>query len=142
MFWDSSALVALLVKETHTVPMTRLAREEREMTIWWATPVECQTAIARRHRERPVAARVLEQITVRISELSRSAGTVAATEEVRARARRLATSHALRAADALQLAAALVWCGESPTSEGFVCLDARLREAARREGFALVPAGL
>jgi hypothetical protein len=45
----------------------------------------------------------------------------------------------LRAADALQLAAALVWCQGDPLQHGFVCLDQRLREAARREGFTALP---
>jgi hypothetical protein len=48
-------------------------------------------------------------------------------------------SHPLRAADALQLAAALVWCDEAPQGTAFVCLDDRLRDAARREGFAVLP---
>jgi hypothetical protein len=48
--------------------------------------------------------------------------------------------HPLRAADALQLAAALVWVEEQPHGEGFVSLDGRLRDAAAREGFTLVPA--
>jgi len=37
------------------------------------------------------------------------------------------------------LSAALVWCEEQSRGEVFVCLDERLREAARREGFALIP---
>jgi hypothetical protein len=49
-------------------------------------------------------------------------------------------SHPLRGADALQLAAALVWCDEAPQGDTFVCLDERLKEAARREGFGVLPA--
>jgi hypothetical protein len=60
-------------------------------------------------------------------------------ESVRARASRLLTAHRLRAAHALQLGAALVWCEEQPAGETFVCLDRRLRAAARREGFTLFP---
>ncbi|HEY5868040.1 MAG TPA: hypothetical protein VI542_21185 [Candidatus Tectomicrobia bacterium] len=47
--------------------------------------------------------------------------------------------HPLRAADALQLAAALVWVQGHPIGQPFVCLDHRLRAAAQREGFLLVP---
>ncbi len=43
-------------------------------------------------------------------------------------------------ADALQLAAALSVCAEHPEQLPFVCLDDRLREAARREGFPVLPA--
>jgi uncharacterized protein len=55
------------------------------------------------------------------------------------RAERLLAVHSLSAADALQLGAALVACDEQPRGEGFACLDGRLREAARREGFAVRP---
>jgi len=44
-----------------------------------------------------------------------------------------------RAADALQLGAVLVCCEEQPHGEIFACLDARRREAARREGCSLSP---
>jgi len=40
------------------------------------------------------------------------------TEEVRERAERLLRIHKLRAADALQLAAALVWCDGAPARSG------------------------
>jgi hypothetical protein len=41
----------------------------------------------------------------------------------------------LRAADALQLAAALVWCGERPRDRWFVCADRPLAAAAVEAGF-------
>jgi prevent-host-death family protein len=59
--------------------------------------------------------------------------------EVRTLASRLLLNHPLRAADALQLAAALVWAGKAPTGQRFVCLEQRLRDAARKEGFVVVP---
>lgn len=43
--------------------------------------------------------------------------------------------HPLRAADALQLAAALVLSDFEPRTLPFVTLDDRLASAARREGF-------
>lgn len=45
-----------------------------------------------------------------------------------------------KAADSLQLAAALVWANGHPTSHSFVCLDEKLRDAAHREGFKVLPA--
>ena len=71
--------------------------------------------------------------------LVEDADTVAPSDDVRRRAGRLVATHPLRAADAFQLAAALIWCEEQPGGEAFVCLDERLREAARREGVTLVP---
>jgi len=54
-------------------------------------------------------------------------------------AKRCLMVHPLRAADALQLGAALVACGDDPHGFEFVCVDERLNEAARREGFTVRP---
>jgi len=51
---------------------------------------------------------------------------------------RLLRIHPLRAADAFQLAAALVACEERPAGFSFLTGDERLGEAAENEGFALV----
>jgi hypothetical protein len=64
---------------------------------------------------------------------------VGAVELVRSRALRLLGTHPIRAGDALQLAAALIACEERPESIPFVCVDDRLRDAARREGFSVLP---
>jgi predicted nucleic acid-binding protein len=49
--------------------------------------------------------------------------------------------HRLRAADALQLAAAFTAAERRPVSLRVVTLDERLADAARKEGFALVDTG-
>jgi len=139
MFWDSSALVPLLVSETRSVELTTLLAEDKEMTMWWATPLECQSAIHRRHREAPLDSAVIAAATERLRAVVEHADTVSPTDEVRRRAGRLVSVHPLRAADALQLAAALIWCEEQPHGESFVCLDAQLRDAAQREGFDVRP---
>lgn len=139
MFWDSSALVPLLVAEDRSAELTALLAEDKEMTMWWATPLECQSALHRRHRESALEASVLAGATERLRAIVEHADTVSPTDEVRRRAARLVSVHPLRAADALQLAAALIWCEEQPHGEGFVCLDARLRDAATREGFDVRP---
>lgn len=140
MFWDSSALVPILLPEERTSAVEGLANTEEKVTIWWGSPVECQSAISRHRRQGPLSIGVLDAATDRLTRLLGDAHTISATDELRDRARRLVTSHPLRASDAFQLAAALVWCVERPSGELFVCLDDRLREAARREGFTVVPA--
>ena len=57
---------------------------------------------------------------------------------VRESAVRFLRVHSLRAADALQLAAAFVAAERRPPSLQFVTLDERLADAARKEGFELV----
>ena len=139
MFWDSSALVPLLLPESRSAALTSLLVSDSEATIWWATPLECQSAIHRRHRESPLPKESFASAADRLRALVELADTVAPSDELRRRAARLVAVHPLRAADALQLAAALVWCEEQPHGEGFVCLDARLCEAARNEGFEVKP---
>lgn len=139
MFWDSSALVPILLPESRSEALIALLAADREVVIWWATPLECQSALYRRHRDAPVPSPVMRDVTDRLRAFVEHADTIAPTDEVRRRAARLLASHALRAADALQLAAALVWCEEQPHDEIFVSLDERLCAAARKEGFAVAP---
>lgn len=139
MFWDSSALVPLLLPEDRSAALTAELLADKEPTIWWATPLECQSAIQRRHREALLSSAELAVATERLRALIELLNTVAPTDDVRRRAARLVAVHPLRAADALQLAAALIWCEEQPHGEKFVSLDERLRRAAASEGFDLVP---
>ncbi len=139
MFWDSSAIVPLLIAEARSEALTQQLSGDTEPVIWWTTPLECQSALQRRHRETPFTASDLTAYSDRLRQIVQHADTVAPTDEVRRRAARLLAVHSLRAADALQLAAALTWSEEQPQGERFVSLDERLRNAAAREGFALVP---
>ena len=142
MFWDSSAIVPLLIAEPRSEALTGQLSGDGEPVIWWATPLECQSAIQRRHREKPFTTAELSAYGDRLRQIVQHADTIAPTDEVRRRAARLLAFHPLRAADALQLAAALIWCEEQPHGESFVSLDGRLRDAASREGFSLIPAEL
>ena len=110
------------------------------MVVWWATEVECSSALARLGREgyatrsAVIARRRLDAFRVRWNEVDPS-------DAVRRLARRLLDVHTLRAADALQLAAALQAAEESPEKLSFISLDDRLTDAARREGFSVVDLG-
>lgn len=140
MFWDSSALVPTLVPEARSETAISLLRADRRVILWWVSPAECQSALYRQHREDGIPLNLLNEALVRLRGLVEDADFIAPTTGLRERAGRLVAAHPLRAADALQLAAALVWCDEAPLDAAFVCLDDRLREAARREGFAVLPA--
>jgi uncharacterized protein len=142
VFWDSSAIVPLLVPELRSETLTQHIASDTEPVIWWTTPLECQSAIQRRHRELAFTTNELTASNERLRQFLQHADTVSPTDEVRRRAARLLAVHPLRAADALQLASALLWCEEQPNGEMFVSLDARLRDAAAREGFTLIPAEL
>jgi uncharacterized protein len=136
-FWDSSALMPLLVAEPATAALSQLAAQDGEIVVWWATPVECASAIARLERD---AALRPPQVAAAFSRLDAFAAgwlQVEPSDEIRETARRLLRVHPLRAADALQLAAAVVAAERRPPTMTFVTLDDRLRTAAGREGFVL-----
>jgi predicted nucleic acid-binding protein len=139
MFWDSSALVPILLPEGRSQALTTLLVADKEPVMWWATPLEVQSALYRRHRESPLPSPAMRQAADRLRAFVEHADAVAPTDEVRHRAGRLVAVHPLRAADALQLAAALIWCEDQPQTETFISLDERLRAAATKEGFAVAP---
>ncbi len=107
--------------------------------VWWGSLVECCSALERRHRAGQLKGTGKRQAEQSLNQLAAAWAEIQPTGSVRERARRLLSSHDLRAADALQLAAALVWAEEQPMGRAFVCLDERLREAARQEGFRVLP---
>jgi len=106
--------------------------------VWCLTDVEIGAALSRRVREGLHQDRA-DHLREDWKTLARRWRAIASVEFVGMRALRLVQTHPLRAADALQLAAALVACNERPEALPFVCLDDRLRDAARREGFPVLP---
>lgn len=137
-FWDASAVVPLCVHEDSTSEVVdRLAAES--MAVWWATPVEAASALARLRRMGQLT-ELEEQAARQLLVAWQAVWTeLLPTDVLRRRALRLLGVHDLRAADALQLAAALAWAGSTPEGAEFVCLDERLARAARREGFRVLP---
>jgi hypothetical protein len=136
-FWDSSAVLPLLVWENQTDLRERQLREVDTMVVWWGTPVECHSALRRREREGALASDDVRRALKRLEALAESWMEVEPREAVRLRAERLLKARNLRAADALQLAAALVACGEQSMETAFHTADARLSLAAEAEGFAV-----
>jgi uncharacterized protein len=139
-FWDSSALMPLLVNERTTQAMEEVARDDPAMLVWWATESECVSAIARLERQGDLSSDTTAAALGHLDLLAESWNEVQPVEAVRRTARRLLRVHTLRAADALQLAAAVVAAEGQPSSLDIVSLDDRLGEAARREGFVVIEA--
>ena len=136
-YWDSSAIIPLTVTEASTGAMRAIAEEDPVMCVWWATEVECVSALARLEREGALTDTATTGALERLDLLAESWNEVQPVAAVRSAARRLLRVHALRAADALQLAAAVVAAEGQPASLGIVTLDERLAAAARREGFTV-----
>ena len=136
-FWDSSALLPLLVSEEASPDMDALLREDPAIATWWGTSVECVSALARLERDNALSRDDMRSALERLRQASQNWVEVPATDDVRVQAVRLLRDHRLRAADALQLAAAIVAADFQASAMEFVTLDARQHEAAEREGFLL-----
>jgi hypothetical protein len=138
-FWDSSAVAPLLVDEPASQRLFQLLRGDGALLVWWGTPLECGSAIARREREGALTSASANRAFERLRALQPSWAEVAPSAKVRDIALRLLRTHPLRASDSLQLAAALVAADDQPASLDFACLDERLIAAALREGFTVSP---
>jgi hypothetical protein len=138
-FWDSSALVPLLVHEVTSAALRGVARSDPRLVVWRLTGAEIVSALWRRRRAAGLDAGAAGVAEARLGTLERAWTCVDDVAHVDRRARRLLALHDLRAADALQLAAALVASDEQPALLPFVTLDQRLADAARREGFVVLP---
>ncbi len=137
-FWDSSAVMPLLVPESRSAVLSALVKEDPATAVWWATPVECASALARLEREGRLTEAGWKSASVRLAAAGRGWTEVPPIERVREQATRLLRLHTLRAADSLQLAAAIVLADFEPRTLEFVTLDRPLAAAARREGFEVI----
>ena len=117
--------------------MRSLYRADAGVLAWWGTRIECESAIARLEREGTLRPRSAAAARGRLDRFAATWQEVQPFELLREDALRFLRVHDLRAADALQLAAALAAAEGRPTTLTFVCLDDRLAAAAEREGFPL-----
>jgi len=136
-FWDASAVVPLVVEEPQRESMLRLLESDAVMVVWWGTLVECTSAISRRERDGSLSAGDTRAALERLRYIEERWQEILPTTAVRETARRLLRVHPLRAADSLQLAAAIIAAEREPETLELVCLDDRLSDAAAREGFKI-----
>lgn len=108
-FWDTSAVVPRCCFQPQSAQARQAARTYSRQVIWWGTVVEAVSSLNRLTCEGAIN-----------------------TKE------RLLRIHRLRAADALQLAAALVWCGNHPQGRALIGADGNLSDAASAEGFTVI----
>jgi predicted nucleic acid-binding protein len=128
-FWDTSAIGPLLIAEASTRRLQALAARDPDILVWWGSKVECASALARLERDAAldppaVAAAAWHEVDP--------------SDIVRETAARFLRVHPLRAADALQLAAAFIAAEQRPQSLEMLTLDDRLASAAQKEGFAVI----
>jgi antitoxin (DNA-binding transcriptional repressor) of toxin-antitoxin stability system/predicted nucleic acid-binding protein len=136
-FWDTSALVPACAPQPTTKIIAGGLRADPRLVLWTLTPVELTSAVQRLVRDGALSTAEAVSAETRADHRFRSALFIRDTEEAKTVARSLLQTHPLRAADALQLAAALLWANRKPMRRVFYTFDDRLAEAARKEGFTV-----
>jgi predicted nucleic acid-binding protein len=140
-FWDFSALIPLCIQE-QTSNQTRAMAKQFAPVVWWATAVEIRSAIARLCRSGDLDDAGKQAALGRLLVLKQGWREVLPGDKLRDQAEALLDTYSLRAADGLQLAAAMSWCQQKPARRGFISGDVRLCEAASRAGFTVLRPGL
>lgn len=139
IFWDASAIIPLCIDEPQTKLVRDIVKKDNTIVAWWGSVVECYSAFARLRREGFLKLQEEDHVRNLLTILSGTWTEIEPSNDIRDLAGRLLFIHPLRAADSLQLAAALIWTARAPKGHPFACLDSRLRNAARNEGFSLLP---
>lgn len=137
-FWDASALLPLIVSESGSELVAPWLKEDPEVVVWGLTRVEIASAIERRARAGQLSSSERSALLLRAERVVNDAHEVLDLSAVRVRATALLARHALRAADAAQLGAALLVADPDPSSLTMVVLDRRLADAAAREGLRVL----
>ncbi len=114
-------------------------RRKHEVVAWWASSIEAQSALKRLLEERQISQTAHDEAVKRLEIQSETWREILPTEKVREIAKTIIQTQNLRTLNALQLAAALIWCFEKPKGRIFVCCDGKLFEAARKIGFTVLP---
>ena len=138
-FWDTSALVPLLVAEQASEMVARTYREDRTVIVAWTTAIECVAAFARKRRENQISEGLLARILQRLEDFRVDWTVAEPTPQLVTLAQRAVARHGLHAADAIQLASAMGSSSFEGAQPDIVCLDRRLTQAAMAEGFRILP---
>ena len=113
-------------------------RRRPGMLVRWGTEVQCASAIARLERDGALSEEDASEAFDTLRRFADGWHEVDASDGVREAAVRLLRVHSIRAAEALQLAAAFIAAERRPPSLELITLDERLSSAARKEGFVVV----
>jgi len=133
-FWDSGALVPLCIRQAGS-RQAQFYLRKFDLVVWWGTHVEVHSAICRLHRAKEISDANKQGAVARLRLLSRAWREVLPDDQIREMASESLDKYSLRAADALQFAASLVWCHKQPSRRNFICADRRLAQAADAAGF-------
>jgi predicted nucleic acid-binding protein len=136
-FWDTSALLFLCTKQPANNDV-ELLYQRYEIVAWWATPVEAHSSLARLVRMLEIDHDQRDKAIDRFEELRMDWTEIDPSESLRYFAEGLPDRFALRAGDALQLAAAYTWAMQRPAGRPFISGDRRLLDAAEQMRFRTI----
>ena len=134
-YWDSSALVTLFVDQMHSTKYLELYEQDSQVVTAWHAVPECASAFCRLQREGHVSGQELSQLLVDLEAQSRQWFILSSGKRLEQLTLRALRVHPLRAMDAIHLAAAILARGDEIVPMAFYSEDARLAEAAAKEGF-------
>jgi len=131
LFCDTSALVKLYLKEDFSAAVKTLARSASAVAVCRIAWAEVMAALARRMRENPADARVIEAVRVRLRADWPRYAIVEVTQALVELAGDYADTFALRGYDSVQLAAARTLQEAANEELHFACFDSRLEKSAK-----------
>ena len=137
-FWDTSAIIPLCYAQSVSPAARRFHRRFRSTVIWWGTRVEIYSGLARLRLLKEIDEQGVVSAVRKWDTFEREANVIKPVEYVIEIATTLPGLYELRSQDAFQLAAALVWCRESPRNRPFISADQKLAEAASDAGFEVI----
>ena len=137
-FGGTSAILPILVEEPASGAVARELSVDGLVVVGWGTRLACLSAVARPERDGVLVHGGVGSAVRRLDDLATAWTEVESSDRIRATASRLLRTHPLRAADSIQLAAAIAAADGSPAALSFVTVDARLALVAEREGFPVI----
>jgi hypothetical protein len=135
-FWDTSALLPLCVRQKQTSQANALYTRYG-LGVWWGTPVEIMSGLTRMKRSKEIDHHQFLAGSQTAQYLADAWESVNPSKKLAAHACTLLELYPLRAADALQLAAALDYFDQTPRGHVFITGDQRLADAARQSGLTV-----
>lgn len=136
-FWDTSSIVPVCLQQRSSSRARQLIRLYG-VAVWWAAPVEVRSALARKSRNGNISAKEHREAILKLEKIRQDWVEVVPDSHLRSFAEDLPDRFALRAADALQLAAACAWTMQRPAGRPFISGDKRLLDAAEQMGFRVI----
>ena len=136
-FWDSSAIVPLVVQQTLSKFSLKLLKSDLVQLVSFSTYCEVFSALSRLEREGYLSSDGFSMSESQLNKLAKSWHVVSFSPLLEAETKRLLRIHPIKCADAFQLASAISCCDRNSDALSFVTLDQKLSTTARKEGFTI-----